>query len=102
MWHMNKECMRLSATQKDILFLLFAIEQKGHKEPVSSMTVFRMINSSRASEIFDTNFRASCHKLNENNLIEKYRSPSNLKLSWGLSESGRLKASEVFKDKTNT
>ena len=96
---MNKDCMRLSAIQSDILFLLFAIEQKGHKEPIPSMTVFNMINSSRTSKIFDTNFRASCHKLNEHNLIEKYRSPSSLKLSWGLSETGRVKASEVFKTK---
>ena len=91
--------MRLSGIQRDILFLLFAIEQKGHKEPVPSMTVFSMINSSRTSKIFDTNFRASCHKLNEHSLIEKYRSPSNFKLSWGLSEIGRLKANEVFKNK---
>ena len=91
--------MRLSSIQRDVLFTLFAIEQKGYKEPVDSMAVFSMINSSRTSEIFDTNFRASHNKLHEHNLIEKYRSPSSLKLSWGLSETGRVKASEVFKNK---
>ncbi len=91
--------MRLSAIQTDILFLLFAIEKKGNREPVPSMTLFSMINNSRSSLIADTNFRTSCHTLNDNQMIDKYRSPSTLKLSWGLSESGRIKASEVFKNK---
>tara|TARA_B100000508_G_C11437276_1_gene266744 strand:- start:597 stop:707 length:111 start_codon:yes stop_codon:yes gene_type:complete len=28
MWHMDKRAMRLSAIQKDILFILYAIEKK--------------------------------------------------------------------------
>jgi hypothetical protein len=93
---MNKVAMRLSSIQKDILFLLFAIEQKGNVQPVPGMTVLKMINGSRSSEIFDTNFRVSCHKLNEHQLIEKYRSPQSLKLAWGLSETGRTKAIEIY------
>ena len=73
--------MRLSSIQNDILFVLYAIEQKGNTTPMPGMTIFSMINSSRSSEIFDTNFRASCHTLNENKLIDKYRS-SSLKLAW--------------------
>tara|TARA_B100000446_G_scaffold83930_1_gene79169 strand:- start:3726 stop:3968 length:243 start_codon:yes stop_codon:yes gene_type:complete len=57
------------------------------------MTVLNMINKSRTSDVFDTNFRASCHKLSENNMIEKYRSHY-LKLAWGLFELGRSKAGE--------
>lgn len=93
--------MRLSSIQKDILFILYAIEQKGNKNPVPSMNILNMINSSRSLEIFDTNFRASCHKLNEHNLIEKYRSQSSLKLAWSLSENGRNKAIELFKSNSS-
>lgn len=92
--------MRLSATQKDILFVLFAIENSGNTSPVPSINIFNMINGSRSIEIFDSNFRASCHKLNDNNLIGKYRSQS-LKLAWSLSESGRTKASEIFNKRNN-
>ena len=90
--------MRLSSTQKDTLFILYAIEQKGNTNPMPSMTILNMINSSRSSEIFDTNFRASCHILNDNNMIDKYRS-SSLKLAWALTATGREKASEIFKEK---
>ena len=93
---MNKATMRLSSIQKDILFLLFAIEQKGNVQPVPGVTVMKMVNGSRTSEIFDSNFRVSCHKLNEHQLIEKYRSPQSLKLAWGLSELGRQKANEIY------
>lgn len=99
---MNKKYMRLSATQKDILFILYAIEQKGNRNPVPSMSILKMINGSRSSEIFDTNFRASCHKLNKHKMIEKYRSQSSLKLAWSLSEIGRRKATEIFEMRTNT
>jgi hypothetical protein len=37
--------------------------------------------------------------MNDHNLIEKYRSPSSLKLSLGLFEMGRVKTSEVLKNK---
>lgn len=94
--------MRLSTIQQDILFILYAIEQKGYKEPVPSMNVLNMINASRTSLIADTNFRASCHTLNDNGMVEKFRCPTSLKLSWSLSETGRIKASEVFESKTNT
>lgn len=90
--------MRLSSTQKDTLFILYAIEQKGNTNPMPNMTILNMINSSRSSEIFDTNFRASCHKLNDNNMIDKYRS-SSLKLAWALTVTGRKKASEIYKSK---
>ena len=92
--------MRLSSIQQDILFLLYAIEQKGFKEPVASMKLFNMINSSRSSLIADTNFRASCHTLSDNEMVDKYRCPTSLKLSWSLSEIGRSKANKVYKNRT--
>jgi hypothetical protein len=94
--------MRISSIQQDILFILYAIEKNGHKEPVPGMNILSMINRSRSCLIADTNFRASCHTLNSNDMVEKFRCPTSLKLSWSLSETGRYKASEIFKIKTNT
>lgn len=88
--------MRLSSIQKDILFILFAVEQKGKLDPIPGVTVMKMVNSSRSCEVFDSNFRVSCHKLNEHGLIERYRSARSLRLAWGLSEVGRQKAKEVY------
>ncbi|MBQ4839821.1 chromosome segregation protein ParM [Pseudoalteromonas luteoviolacea] len=93
--------MRLSAIQKDVLFILYAIEQKGNSKPVPSVVVWNMINKSRTSDVFDTNFRASCHKLSEHKMIDKYRSHS-LKLAWSLSELGRNKAAEIYRARINT
>lgn len=52
------------------------------------------------SLVADTNFRVSCHTLSDNEMVEKFRCPTSLKLSWSLSETGRTKASEIFKSKT--
>jgi len=90
--------MRLSKIQKNVLFLLYLIEHKGNTEPVPSIILFKMINSSGCAQIFDTNFRASCHKLHDNELVQKFRGQS-LKLSWGLSSMGREKASIIFANK---
>jgi len=76
--------MRISTIQKDILFVLYALEQKGTQAPVGGINLLLMINKSRTSELFDTNFRTSCHTLNDNNLSDKYRS-SSLKLAWVIS-----------------
>lgn len=93
--------MRLSAIQKDVLFILYAIEQKGNSLPVPSVIVLNMLNKSRTADVFDSNFRASCHKLNEHKMIDKYRSQS-LKLAWGLSELGRNKAAEIYQTRINS
>lgn len=87
--------MRLSSIQRGVLFVLYAIEQKGSQDPVPSLSLFKMINSSRDSKVFDTNFRASCHKLNQHDLVDKYRTPS-LKLAWALTEAGKEKAKSIF------
>lgn len=92
--------MRLSSIQKDILFVLFAVEQKGNVSPIPNMQLLAMINKSRSQELFDTNFRVSAHKLNEHGLIDKYRSTS-LKLAWGLTDIGRVKASDIYNKSIN-
>ena len=93
---MNKGTVRLSSIQKDVLFLLFALEQKGNKEPVEGSVLLKMINGSRSADVFCSNFRASCHKLNEHELIEKYRSQRTLKLAWCLSDAGRHQANKIY------
>lgn len=65
--------MRLSAIQKDVLLVLFAISSKGKAGPVASMALLGMINRGRDLEVFPSNFRASCHTLVDNGLLEKYR-----------------------------
>ena len=88
--------MRLSAVQKDILFILYAVEQKGNTHPVPGMNILEMVNKSRSSNVADTNFRTSCHTLNEHQMIVKFRSQSSLKLAWTLSAGGREKAKELY------
>jgi len=90
--------MRLSSTQKDILLLLYAIENNGNQKPVPNMLILNMINRERGLAIEGSNFRASCHKLNENNMINRYRSTS-LKLAWLLTDEGREKARVIFNER---
>ncbi len=90
--------MRISKIQQDILFVLYLIEQQGNDKPVTGMNLLDMINKSRSSELFDTNFRTSCHTLNNNSLLDKYRS-SSLKLAWVLTEKGRALAGDVFNER---
>ncbi len=91
--------MRISKIQQDILFVLYIIEKQGNDKPVAGMNLLNVINKSRSSELFDTNFRTSCHKLNDNNLLDKYRS-SSLKLAWALTEKGRALASNIFNERS--
>ena len=89
--------MRLSFIQKDVLFLLYAIEQKGGKNPVNSMALLNSINDSRSRAIADKNFRASCHKMVEHGVIELHRGEA-LKLRWKLTDFGRIRADFIYKE----
>lgn len=88
--------VRLSSTQKDVLFILYAIEAGGKAQPVPGVKILEMINSSRHSGIHGTNFRTSCHTLVENGLLSKYRNTS-LKLAFKLTEDGRERAGEIYR-----
>ena len=61
--------MRVSAIQKDLLFVLFAIEARGAAGPVPGVRLLKMINASRSAEVFPANFRASCHTLVDHGLL---------------------------------
>lgn len=90
--------MRLSSTQKDVLFILYAIEQNGNRHPVPSMTILNMLNNNRSAWVQESNFRVSCHKLNGHSMINKYRTKS-LTLAWHLSDEGREKARDIFNER---
>ena len=85
--------MRLSSTQKDVLFILYAIEAGGKAEPVPGVKILEMINSARQSGIHGTNFRTSCHTLVENGLLNKYRNAS-LKLASRWTDERRERAGQ--------
>ena len=85
--------MRTSATQSDVLLILYALEQKGYVKAVPSMTLLRMINETRY--VADTNFRTSCHKLVEHELLYKYRLNSQ-KLAFKLTEQGQKVGIRIY------
>lgn len=87
--------MRVSAIQKDLLFVLFAIEARGAAGPVPGVRLLKMINASRSAEVFPANFRASCHTLVDHGLLQKYRSES-LKLAFSLTDEGRKRAEAIY------
>lgn len=90
---------RLSATQKDVLFVLYALLQRGKTTATPATALLSMINKGRDIPVFATNFRTSCHTLAKNGLIDKYRNES-MKLYFGISESGLGIASEIYKERT--
>lgn len=90
--------MRLSAIQKDVLFVLFAIRSKGKAGPVPGMTLLGMINRGRAPEVFASNFRASCHTLVDNGLLHKYRDEQ-LNLGFSLTEEGAERGAKIYQDR---
>lgn len=89
--------MRLSVTQKDALFLLYAIEaRQALATPVPATDLLLMINQQRTTPVFASNFRASCHTLHKHGLLLKYRSPS-LMLAFQLSPQGKDVARNVYR-----
>lgn len=91
--------MRLSAIQKDVLFVLFAIRTKGKVGPVPSMSLLGMINRGRSTEVFPSNFRTSCHTLAENGLLGKYRDEQ-LNLGFSLTDEGAELGSQIYRERT--
>lgn len=85
---MNSDSMRLSAIQRDILFVLSSLEGKGHVDPVPAIRLLGMLNSVRSVSLYPNNFRTSCHTMVKNGLLQKYRNPS-LQLAFALSTPGR-------------
>lgn len=87
--------MRLSSIQKNVLFVLFAIEQRNGKGTyVKCAALNSILNNSRTNPIIPNNFRVSCHTLVENGLLISNRE-GNLELLFALSDDGRLIANKI-------
>lgn len=90
---------RLSAIQKDVLFLLASIEARGYEQPVPVAKLLQMINSIRTEPVFATNFRASCHTLSARQLVREYRNERH-HLALMLTENGRECAGLIVAKRT--
>ncbi len=90
---------RLSAIQKDVLFLLASIEARGNDRPVPVATLLQMINRVRAEPVFATNFRASCHTLGARQLVNTFRNEQR-HLALMLTENGRECAGLIVAKRT--
>jgi hypothetical protein len=91
--------MRLSSVQKDCLFILYALLEKGKTTPTPGADILKMINRGRPCGLYPNNFRTSCHTLADHGLIRKFRSDS-LALLFTLSESGKDIAKGIYKERT--
>lgn len=89
---------RLSAVQRDTLFVLQLLREKGKTGPIPGVDILAIINKRRDNKIAPTNFRASCHTLVERQLLLKYRS-SSLQLAFALSDDGKALAELVYEDR---
>lgn len=94
---MNKR-FRLSELQKNTLFILYVLQQRGKRDPIPGVDILAMINKGRELPVFPQNFRASCHTLVENQLIRKFRSCS-LQLAFTLAEAGQEPAEREYKER---
>lgn len=90
---------RLSAIQKDVLFLLASIEARGNDRPVPVATLLQMINRVRAEPVFATNFRASCHTLGARQLVNTFRNEQR-HLALMLTDNGRECAALIVAKRT--
>lgn len=85
---------RLSAIQKDVLFLLASIEARGNDQPVPVAKLLLMINRVRTEPVFATNFRSSCHTLCAHQLVSEYRNEQH-HLALLLTSAGRERATAL-------
>jgi hypothetical protein len=94
--------MRLSPVQKDILYVLYGLEvRQGKLAPLPLVTLLRIVNSARQQLLADTNFRRSCHTLNQHSLLDKYRDRQSLQVAFSLSTTGREKARDIYQARIN-
>lgn len=91
--------MRLGATQRNVLFILFALEIKGKLNPFPAIELLDLINKNRDTPIHGNNLRDGCHKLVDAGLISKYRNPYSLQLAFTLSDEGRGIARLIYEER---
>lgn len=89
---------RISALQKNTLFLLYNIHQQQGAKPVPSRKLLAIINRNSGSgfNVHGNNFNASCRTLSQHGLISIFR--ERIYLAYQLTESGLSRAQEMFSD----
>ncbi|HIF9260467.1 TPA: hypothetical protein ACX6RA_003574 [Photobacterium damselae] len=90
---------RLSANQRDTLFVLALFKVKNVTAYVALSKVKAMLEQSRSQELDPANYRKGMHLLAKRGLIEMVRE-HDLSLSMRLTELGVIDAAKVFQEKT--
>ena len=90
--------MRISAVQKDTLFLLYAFELKQHA--VVRQTVLFKIIRKQVRDVFPNNYSTSCRTLAANGLVMLERDGSQ-RLWLSLTEAGRNHAKVIYESREN-
>lgn len=90
--------MRLSAIQKDTLFILHAFRLKGRSAGIRQTALFNIVRANRSVELFPNNYSLSCRTLAKNGLILLERDES-LRLYLTLTESGAKTAESIYEER---
>lgn len=90
---------RISAIQKDTLYVLYLLETRQGSSPFNIMQLIDFINKSRPSMVHPNNLRASIHTLCRNQYLNNYRN-SSLKLAVTLTDKGRDKAKVISEQRS--
>lgn len=89
--------MRLSSVQKDVLFVLYGLTQRGQmSHPLPAMQLLTILNQARLQPVADTNFRRSCHTLAGHGLLKRYRYQQSLNLGFDLTPKGLALAADIY------
>lgn len=91
---MNKD-VRISEIQALTLRLLLLFATKGQSGPIPSVVLFQAVEQNRKKTTFASNFRKSCHLLEENGFIHLHRNPKSLKMAYTLTPLGLITAGEL-------
>ncbi|HHQ6598059.1 TPA: hypothetical protein ACSTLU_004364 [Serratia fonticola] len=90
--------MRLSAIQKDTLFILHAFRLKGRTGGIRQTGLFNIVSANRPSELFPNNYSISCRTMAKNGLVTLERDDS-LRLYLTLTAAGAEQAAEIYKQR---
>ncbi|WP_305817509.1 hypothetical protein [Photobacterium leiognathi] len=90
---------RISANQKDTLFILALLNAKNVTSFVPLSKVKSMIEQSKVQELDPANYRKGMHTLAQRGLIEMVRE-HNLSLSMRLTDTGREQAAKIYLERT--
>lgn len=89
--------MRLSAVQKNTLFLLYSFAEK-NRHTIRQRVLFKIITG-QGITLFPNNYRASCLTLHSHQLVIRERDDSNR--TWlTMTDTGRALAKQLYDERT--